>query len=263
MQQSASGCRAHAHAYVTHMHIHMHMHAHMHMHMHMQTCVRCLLVLNSFGGFGGAGYGSAYGSTPTITPITPLRTHDAVDVALLQTQLSHVTLPYLTTHEHVALHGVINTWATLSELERTLDPYAQRYMSVVMMWQHMRVSQPQLALSTASITHALHSTSTDTLLSLTIGAQSSLSEDDLTWEYMRAMGMGYWLSGVLLQETCLRLAGCQFRKRKNPNDCLLMYLVRHTTRIIQQHNTTCGNAWEGSVTSVVNVCITTGIPRRH
>lgn len=39
------------------------------------------------------------------------------------------------------------------------------------------------------------------------------------------IGMGYWLTGTHLQETILRLAGTQFRKAKNPNHCLLMYLV--------------------------------------
>lgn len=49
----------------------------------------------------------------------------------------------------------------------------------------------------------------------------------LTWELLKSAGIGFWLTNRQhLDDLITKLARAQYLANKNPNDCLLLYIVR-------------------------------------
>jgi len=81
-------------------------------------------------------------------------------------------------------------------------------------------------LTSLEISLACHSRNIDALVSLTTGTDSDISQDELSWDYCRQLGLGYWLtSPVALSNVLETLARSQYKVRKNPNDCFLLYIA--------------------------------------
>ena len=212
------------------------------------------------GGFGGGGFGgSSFGSsapssssslTPAITTYTRPTAEvqadpSARELTALVSALKTKRLPYLHADGQEDLCRVIAAVQLIVEQEKQLDEFAQRYIFAATLYRSRHpypveqepeddkptpppYSQLLAALPTMS-THAIafgyHSSSIETILSLTTGPQATLPLTGLSWDVCRQLGLGYFLRGADLSATIEAVAKAQFAVNKNPNDCFLFYLA--------------------------------------
>ena len=218
-----------------------------------------------FGGFGGGGFGgggfgagsfgsSSASSSSSLTPAITTYTRPTAEVqadpssrelTALLSALKTKRLPYLHADGQEDLCRVIAAVQLTVEQEKQLDEFAQRYIFAVTLYRarhpYPLEQQPEddkptpppyaqlLAalptLSTHAIAFGYHSSSIETILSLTTGPQSTLPLTGLSWDVCRQLGLGYFLRGADLSATIEAVAKAQFAVNKNPNDCFLFYLA--------------------------------------
>jgi hypothetical protein len=133
------------------------------------------------------------------------------------------------------LLAVINTVTQLEDHSRSLDECGSRYMVAVKMHNFLKSARnipESTPLAIEDVVWALHSNSQETLLQMTIGLRppnlmaTGPPATNVTWESLRALGIGYWLTNPIQLRACFaHLARCQYGVAKNPNDCLLTYLA--------------------------------------
>ena len=207
------------------------------------------------GGFGSFGAGSTAGSSSSLTPAITTYVRPTAEVqadpssreldALAAALKTKRVLPHLTPDEQLDLARVVSAVSLVLEQEKQLDEFAQRYAfaatlyrmrnpyPVVQESEDDKTAPPPYAtllaalppMPTHAVAFAFHSSSVETLISLTTGAQAPLPPTGLSWDVCRQLGVGYWLKGAELSSVIESVARAQYVVNKNPNDCFLFYLA--------------------------------------
>ena len=82
---------------------------------------------------------------------------------------------------------------------------------------------PVIPVGSVAVAWAYHSVCKEAIVSLAIYDRG----EDFDWPQLRSLGVGYWLtSDSLLRQMIDKLTKAQFKKRRNPTDCLLFYIGR-------------------------------------
>ena len=206
------------------------------------------------GGFGGSSFGSSSTSSSSLTPAITTYTRPTAELqadpssrelTALVSALRTKRLPYLRADAQEDLCRLIAAVQLIVEQEKQLDEFAQRYIFAATLYRARnpypveqepeddKPTPPPYAqllaalptLSTHAIAYGYHSSSIETILSLTTGSQSTLPLTGLSWDVCRQLGLGYFLRGAELSATIEAVAKAQFAVSKNPNDCFLFYLA--------------------------------------
>ena len=198
-----------------------------------------------FGGFGGGGGFGSFGAQPagsTSSSLTPAITTYKRPTAAVQADpssreleglakaLKTKRLPHLSEADHAELAMVVFAVAVIVEQEKQLDEFAQRYIfaaslyrlrnpyPVVQEAEDDKTAPPPYAtllvalpsIPTHAAAFAFHSSSIETLISLTTGAQAPLPPTGLSWEVCKQLGVGYWLRGLDLSVVMESVARAQY-----------------------------------------------------
>ncbi|KAH8698569.1 WD repeat protein [Talaromyces proteolyticus] len=154
--------------------------------------------------------------------------------AILNENLTRVTLPQLSSHEQFRLVDLIECVATVEKHRRSMDANAARYL---LFFRHhmLRRSQGVANKDTVSwreIVWALHSDSQDIIADL-VSRQFS---GKMLWKSARESGIFMWLSDPTAFRAQLEIiARNEYTKteEKNPIDCSLYYLALRKKNVLQ------------------------------
>ena len=117
--------------------------------------------------------------------------------------------------------------AIYNDNERSLDEYATRYLfACAMLFNKVKDTAKMMILNSCYIAFAYHSSSKETLLQLLIDDTCIHHTASLHWNICKQLGLGYWLKDA--DKWCsilLKIAQHQYSQHRNPNDCMLMYII--------------------------------------
>ncbi|KAL1988776.1 hypothetical protein VTN96DRAFT_7660 [Rasamsonia emersonii] len=162
------------------------------------------------------------------------QTLDENVAAIVNENLTRVTLPQLSSQEQFRLADTIECVATVEKHRRSMDDNAARYL--LFFRQHMlRRSQGLSNKNTVSwreIVWAMHSGSQDILTDLV----SRQFNGKMVWKSARESGIFMWLSDLTALRAQLEVvARNEYTKteEKNPVDCSLYYLALRKKNVLQ------------------------------
>ncbi|OKL63732.1 hypothetical protein UA08_00907 [Talaromyces atroroseus] len=162
------------------------------------------------------------------------RVLDETVAAILNENLTRISLPQLSSQEQFRLVDTIECVATVEKHRRSMDANAARYL--LFFRQHMlRRSQGVANKNTVSwreIVWAFHSGSQDILTDLV----SRQFNGKILWKAARESGIFMWLSDTAALRTQLEIvARNEYTKteEKNPVDCSLFYLALRKKNVLQ------------------------------
>eukprot|EP00004_Rigifila_ramosa_P015578 TRINITY_DN3623_c0_g1_i2.p1 TRINITY_DN3623_c0_g1~~TRINITY_DN3623_c0_g1_i2.p1 ORF type:complete len:1527 (-),score=308.60 TRINITY_DN3623_c0_g1_i2:136-4659(-) len=155
--------------------------------------------------------------------LAPQAVLDSAALTQLQRLLSCVSVPGFHRDAHTDLLGVLETLLALCETA-DLDLPALRFLFAwrQFYWKHRNIKVSSHAtLCSRDCVFALHSSSQSTLLNQCLRPYSELS-----WAILRPMCVAFWLKNPTdLVTLADNLASAQYRKKRDPNDCALLYLA--------------------------------------
>lgn len=139
-------------------------------------------------------------------------------------KLKETVFPFLSSRDNLHLLSIVESIEQISQKSLDLDFFALRYTIALKRFEFLSKALPEpvapLELSSADYCWAFHSSNSETLLQL-------ISEhSDGFWESYRSRGVGYWMQDVFkISKLIEKVAMNEFKKRRNPLDCMFFYLV--------------------------------------
>jgi WD40 repeat protein len=188
---------------------------------------------DDLGGFGFGSYEpeldtfSSSAAAASAAPAAPAVTVWGEDMARsLRDYLSQTQLFPLDRVEQMSLLSVIDATLLFGDRERSLDPSGLRYLVSyrlqVMQNRSLTVKErSSKPLGWLDIAWAFHSDQQDFLLDNSLNAVAQL-----TWPAVRMSGAPLWIRSLTtLKALAEKLAKAQFAEKKDPMDCMLVYLA--------------------------------------
>jgi hypothetical protein len=139
-----------------------------------------------------------------------------------------VSLPFLVPEEKLRLRAVVDSVSVVQAQQRALDGPGSNYLLASKLYGFMKREKDQDAhLASEDVVWAFHSDSQDALVEMCI-------PENAVWDDLKALGVGYWvLNTVKLTQVATNVAKESYRRRKEPKDAMLWYLMLDQLGVLQ------------------------------
>ena len=149
------------------------------------------------------------------------------DARKLSELLSRMTLPHVSRKSQLHLLAVIDTFRQILEVGPGLDPCGTRFFISLKIFQFLRKTNSPAEFAVSNWAWAMQSQAHDVLLA---HAGLNLSFDDL-----RLLGVPLWLKNPdKLKQVAENLAKVQFMSKKDPFDCMLLYVALKRVTVLSK-----------------------------